>query len=413
MRCVFVVLDGVGDRACKELGGKTPLEAASTPNLDWFASNGRMGYMYAIKEGMVPESDRALASIFGCGFSISRGQIEAMGSNINIQQGDLALRTNFATIDNINNGRIIDRRAGRALTTKEAVTLSRDINRRLKLPYKFIFKPTVQHRGVLVIRGGFSGNITDVDPAYKKGGVIRSMDKLRYSEPLDDEDVTRVSSNIVNEFTEQSYYILKNHPINKEREKKGLPPANVIIARGAGSEAVQTRKLEGRWMSIASMPLEIGISEILGMEVFKFQYPVLKDYDVYQNLYEGLDIMINFSKRIIEKKAGRFDYCYLHFKEADVPGHDGKPEEKKRMIEILDREFFSFLRQLAERGGIRVVVTADHATPCEVKSHSSDAVPLLVYGEGRDSAKRFNETECKMGSIGKTYGRDILKLVIK
>ncbi len=413
MKTILIIIDGVGDKPCKELGGKTPLEAASTPNLDFLAVSGKQGYMYPINENMAPESNNAILAIFGENAFISRGPLEAVGAGIKFQRGDLAVRANFATITNIKEGRIIDRRVGRTLTTKEALILAKDINRKVKLPYKFVFKPTVQHRGVLVVKGGFSDNVTNTDPAYYRiRGTFKSNDILQYSTPLDDEENTNLSANIINEFIEQSYYILKTNKINAVRQAKGLLPANIIITRDAGTEISDIKKLQGRWIYIGCMPLEIGISKSLGMNIASFPYPELKNNDVYANLYNGLNTTIDFAKRVIRWNMGRYDYAYIHFKETDVPGHDGKPEEKKRMVEMLDTGFFSFIKELNQREKVKIVITGDHSTVCSVKAHTSDALPFLVVGGGKDETSRFNESEAKKGEIGKIYGKDVMQFIL-
>jgi 2,3-bisphosphoglycerate-independent phosphoglycerate mutase len=331
MKTFLVILDGAGDRACKELGNKTPLKAANTPNLDFFSSNGKLGYMYSIKENIPPESDNALTSILGNDlFVAARGQLEAMGAGINLERGDLALRTNFATITNIKEGKILDRRAGRTLSTKEAEILGKEINKKVKLPCKFIFKPTVQHRGVLILKGGFSDNITNTDPSYMMRGKFSFHEEFKYSEPLDEEDSSKISANILNSFTEQSYLILNNHPINQYRIKNKFLPANMILARDPGIEIPKLNKLTGNWAGIVYMPLEIGIAKSTGMKVFSFSCPSLKDADIYKNLFLCLGSYINLSKSIITRILNKYDYFYLHFKETDIPGHDNKPLEKRK-----------------------------------------------------------------------------------
>ena len=125
MQGILVIIDGLGDLPCKELQGKTPLEAAKKPNLDYLAFKGKLGYMYPIKEKVVPESDTATLSVLGNNINGSyRGYLEALGIGLELEKGDLALRTNFATIDNLKNKKIIDRRVGRTLTTKEASLLA-------------------------------------------------------------------------------------------------------------------------------------------------------------------------------------------------------------------------------------------------------------------------------------------------
>ena len=156
MKYIILIGDGMADNDMAELGGKTPLDVAKTPNMDFLATRGEMGFMYPVKPGFVPESDEAIVSIFGNDLiSSTRGQLEARGTDLKLTRGDLALRVNFSTIDSLEKGNILDRRAGRTLTTLEAEILAKAI-RKIKLPCEFVFEPTVQHRAALVLRGGFS-----------------------------------------------------------------------------------------------------------------------------------------------------------------------------------------------------------------------------------------------------------------
>jgi len=401
MKKILVILDGAADLEVGAFGGKTPLEVAETPNLDYFASNGNMGYMYPIHEGVVPGSDNALISIFGNDPKLSkRGVLEAIGAGFELKRGDLALRTNFGTIDNLKNKEVIDRRVGRTLSNKEAKILSEALNKKIKLPVKFEFKPLVQHRGVLVLRGGFSDNISIIDKDNKGS-------KFKFSEPLDEEDNSKYTADILNEFVEQSFKILNNHPINLERIRKGLFPANMVFMRGGGVEKVKLKQYKS-WMSINSMPLEIGIGKLSGMKNFSFKYPELRGIDVYDNLYKGLNESMMFGIKILKKNHGDFTGCYIHFKETDVPGHDNKPFEKKNMIEKIDKGFFGFLRQMVEKYDWRVVVTCDHSTPCKLKAHSAHPVPVLVY-PGKDYSQRFTEVESRVGNLGKIYGGEFME----
>ncbi len=411
MKGILIILDGISDLPCRQLGGKTPLEAAKTPNLDFFASHGHLGYMYPISEKIIPDSDNAVISIFGNNFSLSsRGQFEAIGAGFKLQRGDLALRTNFNTINNLTEGKVIDRRAGRTLTTKEAIILGKAIKKQMKLPIKFIFQPTVQHRGVLIFRGGFSDNITNTDSHYLNA-KNRVTSKFKFAQPLDEDDNTQYTCNILNEFIAQSYKILNNHPINIERRKKGLLPANIILTRGAGAETPKLKQMKN-WCSVSYMPLEKGIAKVAGMSVFSFNYPKLKKYDVYKTLYDGLNTAIKFSLKIMKKKFKKFDYAYLHFKETDLPGHDNKPHDKVKMIEILDERFFSKLKVYAIKNKVRIAVTGDHSTPCKLKKHSADPVPVLLFNPfGFKKEQRFTEKDCKKGKLGKIIGKDFLKKI--
>lgn len=390
MKGIFVVLDGLGDLPLRQFNGKTPLEAAETPNLDFLATRGEMGSMYSVKPGFVPESDQAIVSMFGNNLIDStRGQLEARGTDLKLTRGDLALRVNFATIDSIKEGHIIDRRAGRTLTTGEAEILAKALNK-ISLSYKFEFKPTIQHRAVLVFRGGFSDNITGNDSTYSHGN-IRETDKIGTFKAMDDDENSQYTVNILREFIGKAFEVLDRHPVNEARRRKGLLPANFLLMRGAGIEPPKL-KFYRKWMAVAYMPLEIGFARTCGMKVFSFEYPKLKGLDSYANLREGLEKACNFSVKTLKKNYKNFDYAYIHIKETDLPGHDNKPVEKKLMIEHIDKTLFKFLRKFAPPNRIKVVVTADHSTPCKLKAHSDDPVPVLFYNVGPPKAKSFRIT---------------------
>ncbi|MCK5043916.1 2,3-bisphosphoglycerate-independent phosphoglycerate mutase [Candidatus Pacearchaeota archaeon] len=409
MKGIFVILDGLGDLPCKQFKGKTPLEAANMPNLNFLAARGEMGWMYPVKPGFVPESDEAIVSIFGNNLiSSTRGQLEVKGTNINLTRGDLALRVNFATIDSLEKGNILDRRAGRTLTTQEAQILAKAINK-IKLPCKFIFEPTIQHRAVLVFRGGFSDNVSGNDLVYVQG-KSKIEDKISICKPQDDDENSQYTVNVVNEFLRKVHEILDKHPVNQERKKKGLLPANYLLVRGAGIE-IPKLKIYKKWLSVAYMPLEIGFSKYCGMSVFSFDYPKLKGLDAYANLYEGLQKACKFSIKTLRKNYKKHDYAYIHLKETDLPGHDNKPVEKKLMLEYIDKTFFKFLRKFAPPNNIKVVVTGDHSTPCKLKAHSADPLPVLFYNGSVPKEKKFCEKEARKGTLGSMTGGELFKKV--
>ncbi|OGJ12987.1 hypothetical protein A3K82_01025 [Candidatus Pacearchaeota archaeon RBG_19FT_COMBO_34_9] len=410
MKGILIIVDGMADLPCKQLGDKTPLEAANMPNADFLAARGELGYMYPVKPGFIPESDEAIVSIFGNELiSSTRGQLEARGTDIKLVRGDLAFRANFATIDSLKEGNILDRRVGRNLTTGEAEILAKALNKGIKLQNQFIFKPTVGHRGALIFKGGFSDNISGNDLVYVLGQT-RITNKISPCKPLDEEENSQYTANVVNEFLEKAYEILNNHPINEERRRKGLLPANYLMIRGAGIE-VPKLKLYRRWVSAAYMPLEIGFSRVSGMKTYSFNYPRLKKFDVYKNLWDGLRKACKFSEWVLKKNRKSADYAYIHIKETDLPGHDNKPFEKKEMLEYIDRTLFNFLRKFAPPNNIKVVITADHSTPCNKKSHSADPVPVLFYNGSIPKEKKFNENEARKGNLGRINGKELLAKV--
>jgi len=410
MKGILIILDGLGDLPNKQLNDMTPLEAAQTPNLDFLAARGVMGFMYPVKPGFIPESDEAIVSIFGNDLiSSSRGQLEARGSGLKLTRGDLAFRVNFATIDSLEQGNIIDRRAGRTLTTEEANILAKAISK-IKLPCEFVFKPTVQHRAALVFRGGFSDNISGNESTYNQGMNFPS-DKIKKCKVLEDEENAQYSANIVNEFLEKAYDVLKNHPINVERVRKGLLPANFLLIRGPGIEPPKLKQYK-KWISSSYMPLEIGFSSVCGMKNYSFEYPELTGIDAYENLWKGLRKACKHAANVIQKNMKRADYAYIHIKETDLPGHDNKPIEKKLMLEYIDITLIKYLRSVAPQNKIKIVITGDHSTPCKLKAHSADPVPVLFYNLGQvPVAKKFCEKECRKGELGRINGPELLKKV--
>lgn len=410
---VFIILDGMGDLPNSMMDGKTPLEFAKTPNLDFFAARGEMGLMDPVKPNFIPGSDEAIVCIFGNELiDSSRGQLEAKGSAMNLLRGDLAFRVNFGTIDEKKKGLIIDRRAGRNLTSEEAEELANAVNIQVLLPNKFYLQPSIQHRASVVFRGGLSDNITGNDLTYT-GGRIKSFEKAVKCMPLDDTDLSQYTANLVNEFLAKSFEVLNNHPINQERRRKGLLPANYLFLRGPGVEIPKLKQYK-KWASVAYMPLEIGFSELSGMKVFSFDYPKLDNLDSYENLYAGLRKACKFAIKTIKRNRKNYDYFYIHIKETDMPGHDNKPFEKKEMLEYIDKTLINFLRKFAPPNKLKVAVTADHSTPCILKTHSAHPVPVLVYDGTKPTIprpKKFNETEARKGSLGRFTGNDLMKVI--
>ncbi|MDP1729510.1 MAG: alkaline phosphatase family protein [archaeon] len=410
MRKILVIIDGLGDTAHDKFKGKTPLEYADMPNLDMISRKSRLGFMYPVNEDYAPESDTAIVSILGNNFDMSeRAEFEALGAGIKFKRGDLVLRANFGTVEDLKSRKMVDRRAGRTLTTNEAKQLAKALNEKINLPVKFQFFPTVQHRGILVFYGGFSDNITNTDTYVHEKGKIWIKNNFDWSKPLDDDENSEFATNLVNAFVDNAYKVLNEHPVNKIRIKRGLLPANIVLTRDAGVEMPKLN-LFRKSMAIVTMPLEKGIAKASGMEVFSLDYPEMKNYDVYENLHEGLEKLSEFAIKTLKKKKDDYNFCYVHFKETDVPGHDNKPFEKKIFLELLDKKFFAPLKEYIEKSKIKLIVTGDHSTPCKMKTHTSDPVPVLLYNpEEKGDDLTFGETNSRKGSLGKIYGKNILK----
>ncbi len=402
-----MVLDGLSDLPIDELDGKTPLEIAETPNMDALAKNGKTGLMYSVKKGIAPESDVAVISILGYDpfkYYTGRGPLEALGADLDMKDGDLALRCNFATLGHGN--RIVDRRVKRSLTTEEAVKLSKAINREVKLesyPAEFKFKNTIGHRAVLVIRSKgktLSNKITNSDPAYSVAeglGVANLVVNmtLEKAEPMDDTEESRISADLVNEFTQKSHLVLDGHEINRKRAAEGKLKANLILSRDAGNKLPKFFNLNERYgvhfLCLAVMPVERGISKLSGMHITELPPPtgdLKKDYAI--------------RVRQLLNALTTYDCFYIHLKGPDVYGHDGNYNLKAKAIATIDREFFGKFLPKMKLEDYVICVTADHTTPCKLKAHSDDPVPVLISGNKieADDAHRFSEAACKKGDLG-------------
>jgi 2,3-bisphosphoglycerate-independent phosphoglycerate mutase len=411
MKGVFLVLSGVADESCAALGQATPLQAARTPNLDALARMSKIDYCHPVKEGVAPESSSALISLFGYDANgIERGGLEALGAGIKLARGDLAMRVNFSTIDGLKEGNILDRRAGGTLNSREAKILAKEINSKVKLPFKFEFVPTLHHRGVIIFRGGFSDNISSADPFYRNGTAHAGvMPEIVFSKSLDEEEDSKLTANLINSFVRKSHQVLDEHVLNGVRAKKGLFSANYLLCRGASSDIIRFKKLKGNWMALGYTPLEKGVAKAMKMDIYDVAYPKMKGMDVYDNLNAGLNKAMKRCVKMLKKYRKSHDYFFISFKELDVAGHDNKPHEKVKMLEMMDKKFFSFLKKYVEKNNGKLVITSDHVTSCRLKTHSSGAVPVLYFDSSRklDVEQRFTEEQGLVGK--KIVGKKLLE----
>jgi len=407
LKLIYIVIDGMGDIPIAELGNKTPLEAAATPNMDSLAGNGQTGLMYTVRKGIAPESDAAVISLLGYDpfkYSTGRGVIEAVGAGINMKNGDLALRCNFATLGK--GKEIVDRRVGRTLTTEEATELSKAANEEIQLescPATFEFRNTLGHRAVLLIRNKkcpLSSNITNSDPAYivVNGLGVATPDVemvLKECEPTDDTKGARLSAQLVNEFIMKTHDLWENHHINTKRAREGKLKANVVLTRDAGHKLPSFFNINKRYnvdfAALADMQAESGIARLAGMHASLLPPPS-------GDLKSDCELRV---KKLLEIFP-HHDCLYIHLKGPDEPGHDGDCRRKTAIVSAIDQYFFGPLLNEVDLEDCIICVTSDHATPCALKVHSDTPVPLLIsVGKLRDDAKKkFSEKECATGSLG-------------
>ena len=412
IKIVFVLLDGVGDLPHPDLGGKTPLETAITPNMDSLARNGSMGQVISVGKGIAPESDIAVFNMLGYKFQHSdyagRGVVEAIGIGIDFKDGDLALRGNFATLDN--EGKIIDRRAGRKIEREDVEEISKEIEKEIKFlnpNASVVVAPTVGHRVTVRLRDSkpLSSEISNTDPAYGRVdgmGIAKAVSdfmKIEKCIPLEQTKDAISAANLVNEFTEQSLEIMKKSDVNKRRSQKNKKLLNSILLRDAGNKYPNVKPINDlhsmNFSCIVDMPVEVGISNILKMRAYNAGG--LTDYE---------------EKASVAAQAMETENAiYVHLKGPDEFGHDGDAIGKMKNIEEIDKRFFGTLLDHIDVSKVAVMISADHSTPSIHKGHSADPVPVLISGDmiTNDDTQRFTEAEAKNGAIGLIEGAQVVK----
>ena len=410
------MLDGVGDLPHPDLAGKTPLEAATTKNMDTLAKNGIMGQVISVGKGIAPESDIAVFNMLGYKFQHSdyagRGVVEAIGIGIDFKDGDLALRGNFATLDN--EGKIIDRRAGRKIEREDVEEISKEIEKEIKFSSpnaSVVVAPTVGHRVTVRLRDSkpLSSEISNTDPAYGRidgMGIAKAVSdfmKIEKCIPLEQTENAISAANLVNEFTEQSLEIMKKSDVNKRRSQKNKKLLNSILLRDAGNKYPNVKPINDlhsmNFSCIVDMPVEVGISNILKMRTYNAGG--LTDYE---------------EKASVAAQAMETENAiYVHLKGPDEFGHDGDAIGKMKNIEEIDKRFFGTLLDHIDVSKVAVMISADHSTPSIHKGHSADPVPLLISGDmiTNDDTQRFTEAEAKNGAIGLIEGAQVVKTGIE
>ncbi|GAB4345332.1 MAG: alkaline phosphatase family protein [Candidatus Abyssubacteria bacterium] len=422
-KILYIVLDGLGDRPTPALGGKTPLEAAHTPEMDTLARKGENGLMHTVAPGIAPESDIAVISILGYDaykYYTGRGPLESHAVGLKVNPGDLAYRVNFATMGK--NRKIVDRRVGRDLTTKEADQLCKDVNSKVKLTSvpgaSFEFKNTIEHRGVLVIRcgGTLSAMVSNTDPAYGRKGLLgvaleKFEDIVQTCTPMDeakDREAAERSATLTNEFVEKSHLVLEDSEVNKRRRAEGKMPGNLILTRDAGDRLPKMPPISERFGvqfgCFQEMPVEKGIAMLTGMDIV----PIPQASGDFQKDY-------TFLAEKAATEIGNYGGLYIHIKGPDLPGHDGQAEKKRDIIEAIDKHFLANLIPNIDLTNIVLTLTADHSTPCMMKSHSADPVPLLILDSSLepDGVTAYTEAQCAKGKLGEIRGIQLLPRLIE
>jgi len=402
LKAVLVIADGMADRPLKELGWKTPLETAHKPSLNHIANTGVSGIMDPISPGLPPGSDTATLALLGYNalkVYSGRGAFEAIGSGVNVLPGDVAFRCNFATVDN--NLVVLDRRAGR-ISNEDASKLAKSLQKIKLTKYSnavFLFKNTIQHRAALVIRGPkLSTAVSDSDP--EKIG-----EKVSEIKPLDESLEARFTAEILNELLQKFHEVLKQHPVNKERVKRGLPPANIILCRGAGT-IPNIRSLSQIYdidaACIGATPLIRGVCKAAGMKLIDVKGATGTPQT---------DFMAKAKATVLALKTN--DFVLLHVKATDVASHDGNIKQKIELIEKID-SMLGYVLNNIDSSSTYLAVTADHTTSSVTRDHEGDPVPIAITGPyvRRDDVEEYDERACAKGGLNRIRGVDLMPILM-
>ena len=402
MRCILVILDGLGDRGQECFGGKTPLYAAFTPNLDHLASLGMNGLYHTTMQGVPMSSETAHFIIFGYELKEfpGRGYIEAKGKGIPVTDNDVAVLCHLCCAERKNDNLILSR--GRPDIPPENVrelekaieTFETDNIRIRLIPSKGI-------DGFLVLSGDAADTITDSDPIYEGRAVMEILptNEKRRS-PFSEK-----TAGAMNKYLISCYQILSGHQINKDRVSCGLPPVNALVTQRAGKYR-QLISFRDKWglkgLSISSGAIYWGLCEELGMDVIKVK--------------DSGNVEEDFKYRLrIAKDAHEYDFIHVHTKMPDEAGHTKNPWYKKDVIEAIDRAMSVAVNEILRDSEVLLVVTADHSTASSGSMiHSGETVPITMVGKyvRRDEVGYFNEIASANGSLGVLKGMELMHMAL-
>ncbi len=374
-KIVVLIMDGLGGLPHPETN-KTELETAKTPNLDALAKRGICGLSEPIGPGITPGSGPGHLAIFGydplvC--TIGRGILEALGIDFPLEEGDVAARGNFCTVDD--EGLVTDRRAGR-IPTEKAAELCQQLARIQLAGIKALISPVEGHRFLLVLRGNnLDPELSDSDP-QQLGVPPREISPMRPE--------AAETAALANKWVAKAREILKDSR-----------PANMVLLRGFSqrpSFPTMSQVYGLNPVAVATYPMYRGVAKMIGMKVPEAGHSIKDQFDT------------------VVKHYGAHDFFFLHIKQTDTAGEDGDFDRKVRVIEEVD----AALPRLLELKPDVVVVTGDHSTPALLKGHSWHPVPFLLSAKycRPDAVTEFSENGCARGSLGTFPALSIMPLAM-
>lgn len=394
MKYIVFLGDGMADMPNESLGYKTPLEVAKKPNIDYMAGNGICGLVKTVPNGMKPGSDVANLAVMGFDAKAvytGRAPLEALSIGINMANDDIAIRCNLVTLsddDSFSDKVMLDYSAGE-ITTEEAKELIASVQEALATE-KYDFYSGVSYRNCLISHGG---TLTELNAPHDISGKV-----IGEYLPSDSE---------LKELIVKSYDILKDHPINLKRIADGKNPANAIWLWGAGTKPTLPtfESLYGlKGAVISAVDLLKGIAIAADMDVIEVDGAT----GTLETNWDGKAIAT------INALNGDYDYVYLHMEAPDECGHQGDAQGKVQAIEKIDELIGKVLSEV-DAENLTVMVAPDHPTPLELKTHTADCVPFIIYRadkEKESGVKVYSESEASATGIKYDNGMALMSAFI-
>lgn len=396
MKYIVVLGDGMADYPIDKFGGKTVLEAANKPNMDYMAARGEVGMVKTVLDGMKPGSDVANLSVMGYDtrkFYSGRSPLEAASIGVKLKDNDVTFRANLVTLsdeENYKDKTMLDYSAGE-ISTEEAKELIEAVEKELCTDI-IHFYAGVSYRHLLVWEGG-STNVKLTPPHDISDKKI--TDFLPKGEGADK----------LLELMEKSEKILREHPVNKKRIKEGKNPATSIWIWGEGTkpQLESFEKLYGlKGSVISAVDLIKGIAICAEMN----SIDVEGANGNYDTNYEGkanaaLDALKNGS-----------DFVYIHLEGPDECGHQGNADNKKLAVERIDEKIIGFLRKELDGTPYKMLILPDHPTPVKIKTHVSDPIPYIIYNsidEKESGVESYTEKNAESTGIFVELGHELMK----
>lgn len=378
MKYVVILGDGMADYPVDAFDGKTILEVADKPTIDYMAQHGEMGMVKTVQDGMKPGSDVANLSVMGYDTKkcySGRSPLEAASIGVPLKDNDVTFRCNLVTLsdeENYEDKTMLDYSAGE-ITTEEAAELIKAVAKELDTDM-IKFYPGISYRHLTVWEGG-STNVELTPP--------HDISDKKITDHLPKGD----GADTLLEMMKKSEKILREHPVNKKRVAEGKNPATSIWVWGEGTKP-QLDNFEEKFglkgSVISAVDLIKGIAKCAGMNSIDVEGATGNcDTNWEGKAQAALDAILNGS-----------DFAYVHMEAPDEMGHQGAPEKKKFAVETIDKKVVKFLKDELEKRGIdyRMMILPDHPTPIKLKTHVSDPVPYIIYDSTNETDKNANLT---------------------